>query len=403
MANDTGAANPELWSSILEQALRKATVFREFCSFKEEAGLTYGDAINRPYSSDISVDTYVAGSASTAQDITITNSQLLINKFDIINIYVDDTQKLQSRYDLAAHYIEKMKKALAEDMDTQALLEIRNAVADVDANDISGGTAGTAFTPTNSNIIDVYTYADKYLTSQNATDRPRFSILSPGVFQKLLTYVGGKDTVFGDQVTQYGYPSKGSFNDFRIYRSNQLPFSKVWTPADNPSNAATITIDSVVFTFVSSIGTTAGNVLIGGSTALTLDNLVALINNGGLTSDAGVSNVSLALADRRKVRKWYAVDGTTYVRVYVGGKSSDVTCATSEVLDLWSDATVHQFFGEVGCVDMVVQKNVNVKSAEQTSNSLLGSTYLTNSVFGVKTFYEGTYRMVNVRVSSTYA
>lgn len=46
----------------------------------------------------------------------------------------------------------------------------------------------------------------------------------------------------------------------------------------NPTATDTVTYAGVKFTFVSSIGTTAGNVLIGASASATADNLVAAIN-----------------------------------------------------------------------------------------------------------------------------
>lgn len=401
MANSTSAANPELWSSLLEQALRKSTLFREIASFKEQAGLTYGDVIHRPYASDVSVDSYVAGTASTAQDITITDNSMTIDRFAIINVFIDDTQQLQSRYDLMAHYVEKMRKALQEDMDAHFLLEIRNAVSDVDNGDIAAGTAGDPFAVTSTNIVDVFTYADRYLLAQNAIEGNRFAVITPAVYQKLLTYLGGRQTQLGDQVTQYGYKSKGMFNDFKIYVSNNLPYSATWTPVDNPSNSATITIDSVVFTFVSSMGTTAGSILQTTSTAQTLLNLQALINAGGVGDDKNY--YSLSAANKRKVRNWYAtVDNATAptkITVWLGGRTTSVTVATSEALDVWSNETIHQFFGIEKCTDMVVQKEVNVKSGDQTSNGKLGTTFLANCVYKAKTFYEGTYKMIDVKVT----
>lgn len=397
MINETNPANPELWSSSLEQALRKSTLFREIASFKEEKGLICGDKINRPYASDVTVHSYVAGTASSAQAITITENSLTIDRFAIINVFVDDTEQLQSRYDLLDHYIEKSRKALQEDMDAHFLLEIRNAVSDVDNGDIAAGTAGDPFAVTSTNIVDVFGYAETYLLAQNANEGERFAVITPKVYQKLLTYLGGRQTQLGDQVTKFGYKSKGTFNDFRIYVSNNLPYSATWTPVDNPANGATITIDSVVFTFVNSMGTTAGSILQTTSLAATLDNLTALINAGG--EGDGTLTYDLSAANKAKVRNWYAVDGGTYITVYIGGRTTAVTVATSEALDLWSNETIHQFFGINGCTDMVVQKNVNVESARQAANGMIGTTFLASCVYKAKTFYEGTYKMIDVKVT----
>lgn len=401
MSNNTSAANPELWSMTLEETLKKSTLFREIASFKEQTGLTYGDTIHRPYASDVSVDTYVPGTASTPQDITITDNSMTLDRFSIANVYVDDTENIQSKYDLMAKYVEQMRKALAIDQDSHFLLEIRNAVTDVDNNDMAGGTAGDAFALTSSNVLDMFTMADKYLRKQNAEDGQKFAVLTPGAIQKLVTYLGGKYTQLGDEYTKYGYRPKLLFQDFIVYSSNNLPYSATWTPANNPSNSDTITIDGVTFTFVSTIGTTAGNVLQTTNTATTLLALQTLINNKGVGD--GVNSVSVSAANKRKVRNWYAtVDNATTptnITVWVGGKSTSVTVAASEVNDPWSNETLHQFFGIKGCTDMVIQKEVNVEKARQASNGKLGSTYLVSSIYKAKTFYEGTYKMIDVKVT----
>jgi hypothetical protein len=63
--------------------------------------------------------------------------------------------------------------------------------------------------------------------------------------------------------------------------------------ATNPTNSQTLTLTingtGVVITFVSAIGTTAGNVLIGASAAATLANLLALLNQPQTTTSIGVA------------------------------------------------------------------------------------------------------------------
>ncbi len=61
----------------------------------------------------------------------------------------------------------------------------------------------------------------------------------------------------------------------------------------NPSNGQTLTLTingtAIVITFVSLIGTTAGNVLIGATAAATLANLIALLNQPQTTTATGVA------------------------------------------------------------------------------------------------------------------
>jgi hypothetical protein len=61
----------------------------------------------------------------------------------------------------------------------------------------------------------------------------------------------------------------------------------------NPSNSQTLTLDingsNVVLTFVTSIGSTAGNVLIGASAAATVANAIALLQNPTTTTSTGIA------------------------------------------------------------------------------------------------------------------
>src|SRR5580704_12546209 len=80
----------------------------------------------------------------------------------------------------------------------------------------------------------------------------------------------------------------------------------------NPTNTQTLTLtingNAVVFTFVSAIGTTAGNVLIGASAAATAANLLALLNQPQTTA----TGVALAGANQTLVNylSW-SLAGTT--------------------------------------------------------------------------------------------
>jgi hypothetical protein len=81
----------------------------------------------------------------------------------------------------------------------------------------------------------------------------------------------------------------------------------------NPSNAQTLTLTingtAIPITFVAAIGSTAGNVLIGGTAALTLANLLALLNQPQTTTTTGVA---LTAANQALVSylSW-ALSGTT--------------------------------------------------------------------------------------------
>ncbi len=96
-----------------------------------------------------------------------------------------------------------------------------------------------------------------------------------------------------------------------------LPHNQLGTLAlsVNPTNTKTVTLvingNSVVFTFVSSIGSTPGNVLIGADAPTSMANLLALLNNPGFTTTKGIA---LSVANQQYVQFLdYAVVTTNMV------------------------------------------------------------------------------------------
>lgn len=84
----------------------------------------------------------------------------------------------------------------------------------------------------------------------------------------------------------------------------------------NPSNTNTLTLDingtNVVLTFVSSIGSTAGNVLIGASAAATVANILTLLQNPTVTTSTGVA-LSSANAQLVQYLGWGLPSGGTTI------------------------------------------------------------------------------------------
>src|SRR3984957_1031220 len=90
----------------------------------------------------------------------------------------------------------------------------------------------------------------------------------------------------------------GQYNNLRAdsYGSSQLLVHQqlgFFTLSTNPTNTKTLTLTinstAVVFTFVSSIGSTAGNVLIGATAAATCANLLSLLQQPQTTTSTGVA------------------------------------------------------------------------------------------------------------------
>ena len=389
--------SPLMWSKIVSRLLQKQTVFRSVASFSEEPSLKYGVSVDRPYRTELVSENYTKLTALTAQDVASTSEKLTIDKQKALTFAIDDIDVMQNMHDTVGIYSADAAKTLAIAQDAEFLYEVINANDTVDAGDL-GGTDGTGISLTTSNVDTVFSVANRKLDAQNVDRMSRFAAISPQFIQVLWERVAGRESIFGDKTSEFA--SMGTYAGMSLYSTNNLTGSAVWTPANNPSDGDTITIQGVTFTFKTVIGTTAGNILIGGSTALTLDNLIALINAGGVTSDSGVSNVSLSTANQRAVQQWVAVDGTTYALVRVKG-ASFLTVTGSDVADTWTLKKQHNMFGNKGCVDMVVQKSIGADTDKLLSAGKFGVVVGLLTVFGVKVFNRGSKEMVSVELAST--
>lgn len=394
MANSLTAASPAFWSARMGRKLYKNVIYKSVASSEEQSRLSFGVSVDRPYRSDLRVQNYVKGTAATAQDITATSDKLTIDKQKTILIYVDEVDKLQSNYDLAMYWSDEMGKRMGEQIDAEFLYEVVNANNTVDDADL-GGTSGNPFAASVTNVQLVASKINRKLDERNVPMDGRFWAISPQLKDFIWQYIAGKESLLGDKTTEFG--NLGKFAGLDLYVTNNLAASAIWTPANNPSNGDTITIGGITFTFVNSIGTTAGNVLIAGSTALTLDNLVALINDPSTTNANQVGFTGTSLDT---VSNMVAVDGTTYLQVYQKGISY-ITVTGSDATDIWSKKTQHSLAGLKGSIDLVIQKNPDVQSAPMASVGKRGSNYMALSVFGTKTFNQGKNQIVNVKVDSS--
>lgn len=148
--------------------------------------------------------------------------------------------------------------------------------------------------------------------------------------------------------------ASGQYNSLRQdaqTAASFLPHQQLGTLSlgTNATNGQTVTLtingSAVVFTAVSSIGSTPGNFLIAGSAALTIANLLTLLNNPGLTN----ANVVALSAANQKLLQYidFALVGTTIVissfNNSVQQNVSSFTASTTITSGTWTTNTMALF------------------------------------------------------------
>jgi hypothetical protein len=320
---------------------------------------------------------------------------LVVNIARIAPFYIDDVDKIQNSYSAADEFSGKAMDKLNRFVDADVLAEYANATSYIDAGDV-GGSAGTNISPDTTNINKIFTAAGRKLNSLNVGPENRFAVIGPAILEVLQQYTAGKDTQLGDKVMENGLI--GSRFGFDIYVSNNLTYSAVWTPTDNPSNAETLKIGDVTITFKTA-SAAAGDLNICSDTAHTLTSLAAFINapSTTVTDDTDTGYIAMTAANQAKLEGITASASATALTITFPGGGEIVGGGTAQ--GTWSSEIVHCLFGQKGATSLVMQKEPSVEIKEVQDK--LGKNFAPWMLYGLKTWNNNKDLLVDGRILAT--
>ena len=387
MAQNLDAFIPELWSRRIQYLTRNALVATQICSFEEQPDLKYGDRIHRPYPNDLVVNDYTKYTDTTQQDLVGTDEYLDIDQSKEISFAIDEVDWIQMKYDLENSYVERAAYRLANDIDGAVLAEVANANVTCDGSDI--GSSG-AISMSTSNCLNAIMTAGAKLTANGCEmDKTWALVVSPKTASVIAQTVAQDWFSLADLALKNGYA--GNFAGYKVYSSNNV-FHKRTISFSTVVATDAITVAGVTFTFVASIGSTAGNVLKGANDAAALTNLAAAIN---WASGAGTTYVEVSAADRAKLKNVKAhLDGTTGVLTTAGAV---VVSTDDTTITVWN-AEEHAILCRPGAIDLVMQQNIDVRKTPLPKQK--ADYYIISCLYGKKTFTEWKNRMVDIKIAA---
>lgn len=401
MSNSLDASIKEVWSMDYQESFDKSNIFESIANFRYESDLKTGDTLNRPYISEVSVNTLGAEGSYTRQDINTTNETLTVDQEKEATFYLKDIDAFQSHYPTRERFAKQCGIKLANRIDGDVLGEVVNADSTLD-DSIFGGTAGNGINLTTSNVLRVFSIANRKLRElDNDPSERKFATLSPYFEQVLIDSLGGREDALGERTGINGHI--GRYGGFELFSTNASYWTGTLAIATNPSDGDTVVINGVTFTFKSTLGTTAGNVHIASTAAKTVASLVAAINTPGTTvaSDTDAGFVALSSADQKKLQDVTATDATTSLTLVSEGHGH---LAVSETLtdddDVWTDGKEmeHLIFGQGRPSDIIVQKYPNMMTKDRSG--YIGQDIVNYIVYGLKTFDDGDKKMVDVQIDT---
>jgi hypothetical protein len=405
---------PETWSREYQIVHDKVPVYPAISNYRLASGLKVGDTVHRSYPKSLVANTMGADGSYATQAITDTDETLVINKEYETSFYIKELDELQNSLPVRTQYAKRSMVAIFNQIDGDILGQYDQFTQTLDAGDM-GGTASQGVTITTANVKKMFFTAKRLLQKQNIMldNGARFTgfkseddknqmavaVISPEVYQNLLEAVDGKDTVFGDKVAQSGHA--GMYAGFNLLVSNALGWSaSLAYDATTPSATDTVVINGVTFTFQTTIGSTAGNVLAVTDGVTSLTNLKNFINDTGTTS---ANQIALSSANQLLMRNIVAsvtTGATGTLTLKATGKGA---VAVSETLtpsaDVWTTnlQVQHCLFGLANSIDVVIQKEPSMRTKDAPS-AKVGYDFITWTACGYKVFNEGKAQMIDAWV-----
>lgn len=381
-----------------QEIFNKTLVAKDIANMRLEPMLTYGGSVTRVALdlSGVLVRTVSRGSASTIDTISDTPETLTVNIEKEAAFYLSDGEVTQTGPLNAMQVAGKnIARKLAVDLDGRVFAEVRNALYSFDNGDLTTGTSsGTAITLSSTTVPQMTTRLGAKLRNKNNQEvmTNMALVVDSYAASDISQFIISKNIDLAGATFKNGYV--GDVGSAQMYVSENLACDVVITSSGTFSDGDTITINGVVLTMKTVLGSTAGNVLIGANAAASITNLAAFINAPTVTTSEGVALTSsasiLALSGIAAVATSATVltlNGTGTGRIVVTESAANWTVTSTTLLC---------YYGKKGAIDLVIQaqKEVDVRQTADRRGNNVFSSYLA----GIKTFSDGAKKMLQVKI-----
>lgn len=364
------------WIKAYQETHYKQPVFPIFADQRFADVLAVGSTVAWSYDSDSDVFELGLDGGYSVDGKTVTDETLTVNQLPSSAFRIPGPQRIQDHRPTQAKWATKAMNRIFWKIDAKILGQLQaNAGSVIDASQF-GGVAGVPITATVANTPAIFTAARRTLKNQNVIydENKKWSgytkldsvakypacAIPAELEEQLLLAIGFKPGDVGDGVLVKGFINM--LFGFNTFTSTALPFTGTFTLSGTPSNADTIVIGGtagITLNLVTSIGTTAGNVLISGSTN-TATNIFSALNAPYVSFDAtkfiSFTRASLTLPQRFILDLISATNPSNgVVGVTVLGQGT-VAVSTTSANGAWSNLAVHAIFGTSQSIGMILQK-----------------------------------------------
>lgn len=405
-----------VWNAMYQVTHYKEAVYPVIAEESLSKDVRPGITVKRSYASNIVANTMGTDGSYTPQGFTDTDESLTVDQRKEATVTIEELSKIQTHLDVQRKYAEKSMNALFTQIDADVLGQAYLGASSAIDDGFLGGTAGNGLTVNGGNVANLFTAADTVLRLNNVRyntqakftgnvkvdrrTRMGVAIITPYVNQALTLYLGSKTSKLGDEVSIKGYST--FFSNFNVFVSNNLPWTCQLVMPTEASDGDTFTINGVTFTAKTSLGSTSGNIAIGGSATAFATNVAAALNALGTTT---ATFVALSSANQALLANTSAVvDATvnTTVDITMNGYGNVIVSSTFTSGNNSFPATKqksHQIFGVNNSISVAMQKEPNLYINPVSQK--VAKDYVTWTAYGRKVFNDQKYQMIDAQINSS--
>lgn len=394
MANVFTSAVKQHWADMFQENLEKELLATELVKMED---VPNGTTKNLPYINFQKPVQYVKYTSVTSVDAVTANDQLVINQTPMVPFEIDRIDMDDNYLDVTPELISNAGYMLKSAIDGDVMGQSLVASNVYNSNGLNGAgttpvvlslSAGTGY------IATVFGKSKARLTAAGANPNKLCLVVDSDTVDEITNLGIEKGFNVADESFARGY--RGMFKGMKVYESNNLTATRTLPIATNPTANDTFSILGVTFTFVSSIGTTAGNILIGANAAATVANVVAAINGA-----AGAGTTYVAISDPSVLAGVTATNQTTSVLFTSKSGRMFALSTLTAAADKFGAESVNCFITEKGAIRLALRNSVEIK--QDSDPDSLVEKFKVWSRYGIVTPTRGRARMVRVIVQGTAA
>lgn len=390
---------------MYEEIFNKVLVGKSIANLRFEKKLKYGESVER-FAYDISgvkVRSTVRGNISTIDPIADTTELLTINLEKEAVFHISDGEVTQAGPLNPGEVIGgQVAIKVATDLDARILGEVVNAEFAFDTGDLTTGVStAIPFTLDSTNVPKAVVRMPAKLRSKNQTLTNLCWVIDSYGASDIEQYLMGKSIDLAGYVFKNGYA--GTTRGADLIVSENLTGEAWLNISEDVTNTNTITINGVVFTFVTALSSgpaVAGQVKLGADAAATRVNLTAALNAPETTSAnyTALSGNDLETIEDLKITAVNDITNTKVKITAVGSGRLTVAEGLTHASNVWTYNFIHSYFGKKGAIDVVVQdmKKVDMRPTADKRGTNVFTSYLA----GIKTFADGKKKFLDVLINA---